>query len=129
MAHREEWVAHMAALKAYLLGKLSDIPDMRIFSPADGAPHILNLAFPGMRGEVLLHLLEQKEIYISTGSACSSHKKRAGSRVHQALGVPADITQGVVRLSFCPENTEEEMETAAAAIKEALAGFRGFIRR
>ena len=129
MAHREEWVAHMAALKAYLLDKLSDIPDMRIFSPTDGAPHILNLAFPGMRGEVLLHLLEQKKIYISTGSACSSHKKRAGSRVHQALGVPADITQGVVRLSFCPENTEEEMETAAAAIKEALAGFRGFIRR
>ncbi|MBQ9941722.1 MAG: cysteine desulfurase [Christensenellaceae bacterium] len=125
---REAKMAHMRALKERLLAGLSAVQDVRIFSPKDGAPHILNLAFTGMRGEVLLHLLEQQGIYISTGSACSS-KKGKTSRVHKALGVQSQVAECVVRISFCPENTLEEMDTVAQAITAALKRFRGFIRR
>ncbi len=128
MLHYEENIAKMRRLKALLLEKLGDVSDMRVFSPEDGAPHILNLAFPGIRGEVLLHLLEQKGIFVSTGSACSS-KKGQLSRVHASLGVAKDVSENVVRVSFCPYNTEKEIEITAEEIKSALARFRGFIRR
>jgi len=128
MARREANMEQMGRLKALLLEQLGDVPDMRILSPEDGVPYIVNLAFPGMRGEVLLHLLEQKGIYISTGSACSSKKGRL-SRVHQSLDIPKEVSEGAVRLSFCPGNTGWEIETAAAEIKEALLRFRGLIRR
>ena len=123
-----EKIAHMRALQAQLRQSLLQIPDTVCITPEHCAPHILNLAFPGMRGEVLLHLLEQKEIYVATGSACSS-KKIGYSRIHKALGISKDISQCALRLSFCPENTAQEMEQTAAAIREILAKYQGFVRR
>ena len=121
-------IAHMRALQAQLRQSLMQIPGTVCITPERCAPHILNLAFPGMRGEVLLHLLEQKEIYVATGSACSS-KKIGYSRIHKALGIPKDVSQCALRLSLCPENTAQEMEQTAAAIREILAKYQGFVRR
>ena len=81
-----------------------------------GAPHILNVSFPGVRGEVLLHALAQKEIYVSTGSACSAHK-RGKNRVLAAMGVMGPRQEGALRFSLCPFNTLEEMDILAAEVQ------------
>ena len=90
---------------------LSEIPDVMINSPEDGCPLILNVSFLGCRAEVLLHMLEQDGIYVSTGSACSSKSK--GSHVLSAMGLSAEEIEGALRFSFCRDNTVEEAEYVA----------------
>ena len=80
-----------------------------------GAPHILNVSFPGVRGEVMLHALEDKGVYVSTGSACSS-KKRKVSPVLTAMGLSPERAEGAVRFSLSPLTTDEEIEFAVSAI-------------
>ena len=84
---------------------LSEIPDVRINSPEDGCPLILNVSFLGCRAEVLLHMLEQDGICVSTGSACSSKSK--GSHVLSAMGLSPEEIEGALRFSFCRDNTLE----------------------
>ena len=90
---------------------LSEIPDVRINSPEDGCPLILNVSFLGCRAEVLLHMLEQDGICVSTGSACSSRSK--GSHVLSAMGLSPEEIEGALRFSFCRDNTVEEAEFVA----------------
>ena len=97
-------------------------------APEQGAPHILNASFMGVRGEVLLHALEEKEIYVSTGSACSAHKK-GRNRILNAMGVIGDRQEGAIRFSFCPFNTIEEMDVVAEEISTIIAMLRRFKRR
>jgi len=91
----------------------------RIISPDDASPYVLNVAFENIRAEVLLHHLEQKRIYVSTGSACSSHKKTR-SHVMSAMKVSQQLIDGAVRFSFSAFNTLDEVETAVEAIKEII---------
>lgn len=129
-AHQQEWVASMRACKTRLAERLLSLPDAYLNGPApeDGAPHILNVSFPGVRGEVLLHALEQREIYVSTGSACSAHKK-GNNRVLAAAGVRGARQEGALRLSLCPFNTLEEMDRAAEEIGRQAAFLRRYQRR
>lgn len=129
-AHQQEWVAAMRACKTRLADRLLSLPDAYLNGPApeDGAPHILNVSFPGVRGEVLLHALEQREIYVSTGSACSAHKK-GNNRVLAAAGVRGARQEGALRLSLCPFNTLEEMDRAAEEIGRQAAFLRRYQRR
>lgn len=129
-AHQQEWVAAMRACKMRLAERLLSLPDAYLNGPApeDGAPHILNVSFPGVRGEVLLHALEQREIYVSTGSACSAHKK-GNNRVLAAAGVRGARQEGALRLSLCPFNTLEEMDRAAEEIDRQAAFLRRYQRR
>lgn len=86
-------------------------------------PYIVNASFAGCRGEVLLHMLEQQEIYVSTGSACSSRKKDY-SHVLKAMKVrPADA-EGALRFSFSPENTIEEIDYTLEKLQTAVAEHR-----
>lgn len=129
-AHQQEWVAAMRACKTRLAERLLSLPDAYLNGPApeDGAPHILNVSFPGVRGEVLLHALEQREIYVSTGSACSAHKK-GNNRVLAAARVRGARQEGALRLSLCPFNTLEEMDRAAEEIGRQAAFLRRYQRR
>ena len=129
-AHQQEWVAAMRACKTRLAERLLSLPDAYLNGPApeDGAPHILNVSFPGVRGEVLLHAREQREIYVSTGSACSAHKK-GNNRVLAAAGVRGARQEGALRLSLCPFNTLEEMDRAAEEIGRQAAFLRRYQRR
>ncbi len=92
------------------------------------APHILNLSFPGVRGEVLLHALEAQRIYVSTGSACSA-KRHKGSATLAAMGLSGERLEGAIRISLSPLNTPEEMDIAASALLEAYAQLKSFRRR
>ncbi len=82
-------------------------------------PYILNVSFEGARGEVILHMLEQDGIYVSTGSACSSHK-RGYSHVLKSMGRTAKEAEGAVRFSFSPYNTAEEIDYALDKIIKAV---------
>lgn len=91
----------------------------RINSPADASPFILNISFENLRAEVLLHHLEQKGIYVSTGSACSSHKNTR-SHVLTAMQVPPQMIDGSIRFSFSGFNTMEEINTTLEALNEII---------
>ena len=88
----------------------------------NASPAILNVSFPGCRGEVLLHMLEQKDIYVSTGSACSSHKK--GSHVLSAAGLTPEQIEGALRFSFSCDVTEEQIDYVLRELKAAVDSMR-----
>lgn len=117
-------VRKMSAARNYLLAGIKDqISDIRINSPEDGAASVLNISFLGTRGEVLLHTLEQEQIFVSTGSACSSNKK-GGSHVLAAMGLSDKEIEGAIRFSFNEFNTIEEMDYVLEKTKTAVARFR-----
>ena len=126
----DEYRCAMRFCKMRLAKNLTELPDVLLNGPApeQGAPHILNASFMGVRGEVLLHALEEKEIYVSTGSACSAHKK-GRNRILNAMGVIGDRQEGAIRFSFCPFNTIEEMDVVAEEISTIIAMLRRFKRR
>lgn len=106
---------------------VENIDNVKINSPEDGVCHVLNVSFRGVKGEVLLHYLEQKEIYVSTGSACSSKKK--GSHVLNAIGLSAEEIEGAIRFSLSDLNTEEEIREVVKALKESVSDLRMIIGR
>lgn len=112
-------------LKKAMIEELLSIKELKINSKPDcTSPYILNISLPGLRGEVMLHYLSDKGVYVSTGSACSS-KDTKDSHVLQAIGVKEKEIKGSLRLSFSEENTLEEITYAAGVIKEAV----NFLRR
>lgn len=101
---------HVQLLKQYLLEALASYEKVTVFSGSDAfAPHILCFSLKGIRGEVLVHAFEEKQIYISTTSACSSRKKMASSTLH-AMQVPNDLATSAVRISLDESNTMAEVE-------------------
>ncbi|MGI6669357.1 MAG: cysteine desulfurase family protein [Acetivibrionales bacterium] len=114
-------------LKELFIDKLSSSGIVhKVISPPDGSPYIVNVAFEGVRGEVLLHHLEQKGIYVSTGSACSS-RKNTRSHVLEAMGIADDLIDGAIRFSFSTFNTEQEIGIVIETLKEIVPAVR--IRR
>ena len=129
-AAEAENLRHMRELKLLLANYLLSLPDVLLNGPKaeEGAPHILNCSFLGVRGEVLLHALEERGIYVSTGSACSSHKK-GKNRVLASIGVEGERAEGAIRFSLSAENTPEEMARTADEISNLLGVLRRFRRR
>lgn len=103
---RDENMAHFRELREHLLRSLEKIPGVCINSPADAAPYIVNLSVPGIRSEVMIHYLEARDISVSSGSACS---KGAKSHVLTAMGLDAKRIDSAIRVSFCRDNTAEEV--------------------
>lgn len=97
--------------------------EIRNNSPKDGIENILNISFKGIKSETLLHFLEMREIYVSSGSACNS-KKNAISHVLKAIKIPQQWEQGAIRFSFGSFNTEKEAIVTADAIKEIITKLR-----
>ena len=124
-------IENMKSVRKYLLeGIKSEIDDIKINSFEDDrcAASVLNVSFLGVRGEVLLHMLEQKDIFVSTGSACSSNNK-GQSHVLKAAGLTDEEIEGAVRFSFSRFNTVEEMDYVIANLKKSVKDIRRVIRR
>lgn len=94
----------------------------------DSAPHIVSVSFEGVRSEVLLHALEEKGIYVSAGSACSSNKPSV-SRTLQAIGVRKELLGSTLRFSFSFETTEAEIDYCIQELRELLPVLRRYVRR
>lgn len=92
------------------------------------APHIVSISAKNVRGEVLLHALESNGFYVSTGSACSSHK-HSMSHVLQAVGTSHDIAQGVIRISLSFENTCDEVMKLIAEIKNTVSELEKYAQK
>lgn len=118
---------HMTKLRAMLLERLTkDIENVVINSPEDGIGSILNVSFPGLKSEVLLHILESKGIYISTGSACNSKKKL--NYVLSSMGIRDNVTDAAIRFSFSEFNTESQVDYVADVLKKEVPLLRKIMR-
>lgn len=109
-------------LRNQLWKELAKKTEIRIFSPEEGANHILCFAIKGVRGEVVVHAFENHGIYISTTSACSSKKGDSSSTLY-AMDVPTEWATGAVRVSFSNDNTKEEVEQFIDVLHQLMKQF------
>ena len=125
-----EKAAAMEKLKKRLRdGILSSLDDVVVNTPsADSAPHILNISFGYVKSEVLLHSLEADGIYVSSGSACSSHKK-GSSYVLTAIGTDKKMIDGSIRFSLSEFTTVEEIDYTVEKVTEHVNKIRKLLKR
>jgi cysteine desulfurase len=117
-------IAKMKTIQSMLRTGLTNIERVTIHTPVENAaPHILNISLRGLKAEVLIHALEQEEIFVSTTSACSS-KKKSPSGILLAMGVPEEKANSSIRISLSFENTPEEAQAAIEAIEKAAKHIR-----
>ncbi|QCX32774.1 cysteine desulfurase [Caloramator sp. E03] len=123
----EQKIEHVNNIKKHFMNRLSEIEDVRINSPIDDVHigNILNVSFKDIKGEVLLHALEDYEIYVSTGSACSAKKSSHKNYVLPAIGLNDCYISGAIRFSFSYLNTIDEVDKTIEALKNILK----FLRR
>lgn len=110
-------------LRQALIDGINTIPNSRINSPQEGAPHLLNASFPGVRGEVLVHFLEQKRIFVAMGAACSS-KKKGASHVLESIGLLQDELMSAIRFSLAPTITLDQIQYVVYSLKETVEEIR-----
>lgn len=129
-ADLERDVDRMYGLREMLIEGVSRIEDVRVNGcpGREGAPHIVSLSVRGVRSEVLLHALEEKEIYVSAGSACSSNKPQISDTL-KAIGVERDLLGSTIRFSFSVFTTEEEIRYTIQALTEMIPMLRKYTRQ
>lgn len=119
IAERYERVSQ---LKAHLLEKIGGIENVAVNSPSDGSPYVINISTVGKRSEIMLHFLESKGIYVSSGSACSKGQQ---SGVLGEFGISGKRADGAVRISITAQTTEEELDEFAETLAEGMTKIRG----
>lgn len=126
----EEKREHFLRLKEYFMERVSKLEGVVLNSlpGEEGAPHIVSVSFRSVRSEVLLHALEERGIYVSSGSACSSNKKLPVSTVLKEIGMERDLLDSTLRFSFSRFNTEEELSYCIEVLKELLPMLRRYAR-
>lgn len=118
-------------LKDYFIDEASKIDNIKINSKKgrESAPHIVSISFMGVRSEVMLHMLEERNIYVSAGSACSSNKQKNVSATLKGIGLKPEEIDSTIRFSFSYETSREEIDYAISVIKENIGMLRKFVRR
>lgn len=124
--NHEEKMKKMQAMKDDFIAQVMELSDVR--NNSGEAPHIASISFQGVRSEVLLHALEEKGIYVSSGSACSSNKP-AISGTLKAIGLTKEYYDSTLRFSFCIFNTKEEVDYTVNCLRELLPILRRFTRK
>ena len=94
----------------------------------DSAPQIVSVSIDGVRSEVMLHTLEDREIYVSAGSACSSNKPSV-SHTLTSIGLKKNLLDSTIRFSFCVNTTEEEIDYALEVLGEVVPTLRKYTRK
>ena len=113
-------LAHMTRLRTYLEGGLAQIEGVTLNLPVGTrAPHVVNLTLPDIKSETMLNYLSAKDIYVSSGSACSSHG-HATSRALAAFGLTAERADCALRISLCPSNTEADADALCRALADGV---------
>ena len=110
-------IAHLSSLRDLTREKLADVPGL-VFLGRGEAPHIVDVAVPGLRSQGLINRLQEKDIYVSAGSACSKGHR---SHVLEAMGAPIAAMDGAIRISFGRENTAEDVEALKDGLLYAIA--------
>ena len=120
----------MYALKSHFINEVTRIDGVTVNGLTDktSAPHIVSVSVQGVRAEVILHTLEDKNIYVSAGSACSSNKP-AVSATLKAIGLPKELLDSTVRFSFCVDTTIEEIDYAVKVMQDVVPKLQKYTRR
>lgn len=128
--HFETKIEHLYELKERFVQGVLKIEGVTLNGKTDrtSAPHIVSVSIDGVRSEVILHALEEKGIYVSAGSACSSNKP-AVSQTLMAIGLKKDLLDSTIRFSFCVHTTAEEIDAAVEALSEIVPKLRKYIRK
>ena len=126
----EEKTRRMYELRERFIKGLADIEGVSVNGPmgCEGAPHIVSVSVDGIKAEVLLHALEEKDIYVSAGSACSTHK-RTKSATLTAIGVEPRLLDSTVRFSFCVDTAIDETDYALDVMRQIIPVLRQFTAR
>ena len=122
----EKKIEYINMLKNRFISGVTKYED--VFDNSGEAPHIASISFVGIRSEVMLHALEDKGIFVSAGSACSSNKPHI-SNVLKAIDMPDDRLESTLRFSFIETNTVEQVDYAIEVIGELLPFLRRYIRK
>ena len=122
----EKKIEYINMLKDRFISGVTKYED--VFDNSGEAPHIASISFVGIRSEVMLHALEDKGIFVSAGSACSSNKPHI-SNVLKAIDMPDDRLESTLRFSFIETNTVEQVDYAIEVIGELLPFLRRYIRK
>lgn len=126
----DEKIARMYVLKERFISGVTQIEGVTINGRTgiDSAPHIVSVSIEDVRSEVMLHSLEEAEVYVSAGSACSSNKPSV-SHTLQGIGLPKKLLESTIRISFCVDTTEAEVDYAIEKFKEIIPFRRKFTRK
>lgn len=108
-------------LKSYLLSQISNIENIVVNSPDDASPYVINISAVGKRSEIMLHFLESKGVYVSSGSACSKGQQ---SGVLGQFGISGKRADGALRISIIAETTEAELDGFVSALSEGMEKIR-----
>lgn len=129
-ANLEEDVERLYGIKQYFVDGLKRMDGVYVngLTGKDSAPHVVSVSVRGIRSEVLLHALEDKEIYISAGSACAARKAETSTTL-KAMGIDKDLLDSTVRFSFSIFTTKEEVEYALKVLQELLPFYRRYQRK
>ena len=116
-------------LRELFIKEVSDIPEVKINGPQgrEGAPHIISMTVPGVRAEVLLHALEDKGVYVSSGSACATNRPHLSGTL-EAIRLPRPYLDSTIRISLSGMNTEEDILQATSALHELIPFLRKYTR-
>ena len=119
----------LCRIRDLFISLVTQIPDVFIngMGAARRAPHIISLTVPGVRAEVLLHALEDKGVYVSSGSACATNRPHLSGTL-SAIGLKGDHLDNTIRISLSVMNTEADVREAAAAIAELVPFLRRYTR-
>ena len=125
----EEKIDRMYTLREHFIEEVTKIPSVHVNGHTDrsNAPHIVSVSTEGVRAEVLLHALEDKEIYVSAGSACSSNKPSV-SHTLKSIGLKPELLDATIRFSFCVETTEEEIDYAVKEMEALVPMLQKYTR-
>ena len=125
----DEKIEKMYELREYFIGRIKELPDVQVNGKLgrESAPHVVSVSFKGVRAEVLLHSLEEKNIYVSSGSACSSNKPGLSTTL-MAIGLDKDLLDSTIRFSFCLDTTKEQLDYTIDVLQELLPVLRKFTR-
>ena len=118
---------NVSEVKETLYLELKDIDRAVLNGDMAGSAYILNMSFPGVRSEILLHSLEAKGIYVSAGSACASNKPSPSNTLTK-MGKDAKVIDSAIRFSFSAENTVEQAKIVAEAVKKEVEQIRKYTR-
>lgn len=117
-----ERFAAAAELKKYLLENIAEIDGVSVNSPDDGSPYVINISAAGKRSEIMLHYLESKGIYVSSGSACSKGQQ---SGVLGEFGIKGKNADSAIRISITAETMKSELDEFAKALRDGIETIRG----
>ncbi len=138
--HKEK-TEHLYDLKQYTIGKLLEMDGVQVngmdldawkkdpgIAVRTTAPHVISVGVDGVQSEVFLHALEDRGVYVSSGSACSSNQPGLSSTL-QAIGLDKEMLYSTIRLSFCFESTREEVDYALEQMRELIPFLRRYTRK